>query len=102
MLIKIKTQEDVGLIDCTYKDILITGAGYKTIAAISENGRAQTLGIYKDTEEALKVLKTIETAIEFQQNADILTKNFNSILIIKMPEEGEIENDIRKQESSTI
>lgn len=81
MNIKIEAQEGAGLIDVTYKDILVSGVGLRSVVAVSDSGRVQTLGIYKDEETALGVIQLIKRAIE------TCRQSIDRTLIITMPKE---------------
>ena len=80
MDIKVRTQTEVSLIDCSRKDIGVSGKGLKYVVA-SEGDKVQVLGEYNDEKRALEIIDLIEKLIETS-----LDKNKSGI-IIQMPKE---------------
>ena len=80
MDIKIRTKQKVSLIDCSRKDIGISGRGLKYVVA-SEGEQVQVLGEYKDEERALEILENLQNIIK--KSLDEGLKG----IVIQMPEE---------------
>lgn len=80
MDIKVRTQTEVSLIDCSRKDIGISGKGLKYVVA-SEGDKVQVLGEYDDEKRALEIIDQIEETIKSSMKA-----NKNGI-VIQMPKE---------------
>ena len=80
MDIKVRTQTEVSLIDCSRKDIGISGKGLKYVVA-SEGDKVQVLGEYNDEKRALEIIDQIEETIKSSMKA-----NKNGI-VIQMPKE---------------
>lgn len=80
MDIKIRTKTKVSLIDCSRKDIGISGKGLKYVVA-SEGEKVQVLGEYEDEKRALEIINQIEATIEES------LKNNKTGIVIAMPEE---------------
>ena len=80
MDIKVRTQTEVSLIDCSRKDIGVSGKGLKYVVA-SEGDKVQVLGEYNDEKRALEIIDQIERNIEAS-----LDKNKSGI-VIQMPKE---------------
>lgn len=66
MDIKVRTQSEISLIECTRKNIGLYGKKVNELNYIVANqgDKVEVLGMYKDEKEATEILNSIQIAIE--------------------------------------